>query len=206
MPKVLGQRGQRDEESGGGQPPGVLPLHPSIQNTTAHTQNASINTSHITVALETRKTGVNKTASAASIGWLTKAPGQPVRSQNHRQRRQQKRQMQRRFAPTGNSRRQRQIVTGQRRILRHTPHRRRRPVPIHVEAIRIPRVGMDLPGRPDEERIIHVERFGQEGAEGRHTASVSAALGCAATQARILSHKFPPASDVGASIICQTSL
>jgi hypothetical protein len=41
---------------------------PSTQNATAQTQNASRVTSHITVVLETRKTGVNKVASAASAG------------------------------------------------------------------------------------------------------------------------------------------
>ena len=41
---------------------------PSTQNTTAHTQNASIIVSHITLVLETRKAGVNTAASAANTG------------------------------------------------------------------------------------------------------------------------------------------
>jgi len=46
----------------------MILLHPSSHNTTAHIQNASINTSHITVVAESRKTGVNRAASAASRG------------------------------------------------------------------------------------------------------------------------------------------
>ena len=49
-----------------------LRASPSNHNAAAQTQNASIITSHITVVLEIRKTGVNKVASAASIGWLQK--------------------------------------------------------------------------------------------------------------------------------------
>ena len=45
---------------------------PSIHSPTAHTQKASINVSHISVVLETRNTGVNNVAHAASMGWLQK--------------------------------------------------------------------------------------------------------------------------------------
>ena len=65
---VFCQGGEGDEQTGHGQPPKSSCSIPSTHKTAAQTQNASISTSHMTVRLETRNTGVNNVASAASIG------------------------------------------------------------------------------------------------------------------------------------------
>ena len=108
---------------------------------------------------------MNSVASAASSGRSQKWRARRYSAQNGRQRRQQERQVQSHFGPAENSRRRRKVVGGQRRILHHAPHWLPSPVPVYIEAVWIERMRVDLPRRPDKERIIHIKRFSQEGSQ-----------------------------------------
>ena len=142
---------------------------PSTHITIAQTQNASINTSDITVVLETMKTGVASVASAASkgasrieiarqAGMFPKSPPPPATKTRHAA---PLRPSQKRSQPTpGNNESQRRISTVTFHIGIADPY------PVHFESVWIPLdASVDLPGGPDKERIIHVERLGQKCAQ-----------------------------------------
>ena len=59
-----------------------------------------------------------------------------------------------------------QVVAGQRWILGDFPHRHREAIPVHLEPIGIARMGLDLTGSPQEQRIIYVERLAEKRAQG----------------------------------------
>ncbi len=60
---------------------------------------------------------------------------------------------------------------------------------------------LNLPRRPDEKRIVNVERLGQKRAEYRgHRQRQRVKYGCAANQPRVLSHQVLPEGEVGAAM------
>src|SRR3977135_2945541 len=60
---------------------------------------------------------------------------------------------------------QREVTTGERWVLGYLVHRHGRTVPIHLEAIRIPPLGLHLASGPDEEWIVDVNGLIGEGQE-----------------------------------------
>ncbi len=60
------------------------------------------------------------------------------------------------------------VVAHQRRVLGDLPHRLREHIPVDVEAVGVERVGANVLGCPDEERVVDVERLADEWQQASH--------------------------------------
>jgi hypothetical protein len=150
-------------------------------------------TSHVTAVAETRKAGVNRVASAASVGGAPcscarrQAPG----AEQCQQRRKQESQVECDLGLPEKRAHGRDEVRREGRIPDHLVHRYPAPVrPAHLGPVEVERLAPDLITRPDEQGIVRTEGTIQERqqaheGENRHEQCGAATL-ASARQRRLI--------------------
>ncbi len=93
---------------------------------------------------------------------IAETPGQGVRSQDYRDCLKEEAEVKSEFIFAEDRHEKGDPGAGQGGILGHFVHRHRPPVPVHVKPVRIRPLSLHLAARPNEERIVDVNRLVRE--------------------------------------------